>query len=118
MCTTLAFEQTSIFLSRKVDCACYIVLDFERITLAFILPAVPSLSDGDRRDFHGDKECMLLHNFYNPTIHMVSYTNFFRYLELCFFPNIYFFVIVKPLTEHTNLLSNAFIWCWEGIKFN
>lgn len=54
--------------------------------LAFILTAIPSLSDGARRDFHGDKECRLLHNYYNPTICMVSYTNFFRYLELYFFP--------------------------------
>lgn len=86
MFTSLAFEQTSIFLSRKVDCEQCIVLDFEGIMLALILPAVPSLSDGDRKDYHGDKECMLLHSNYSPTICMVSYTNFFRYLEKYFFP--------------------------------
>lgn len=42
MCTSLAFKQTSIFLSRKADCAQCIVLDFEGIMLALILPTVPS----------------------------------------------------------------------------
>lgn len=73
MCISIAFEQTSIFLSRKADCAQCIVLDFEGIMLALISPDVPSLSDADRRDFHGDKECMLLDDCYNTTVFMFSY---------------------------------------------